>query len=278
MKIFFLSVITILGLYSCTNDVNTDLETVSLNSKGLNSQVNWVNVKLNSAWTSNESSPIQKKFLRRFSVRVKNLAFKKEVFVHHLTTNGDWVDIPLSYKQNIPIGYEIWEGEVAPDTPLYGDTFAIKYVVDGNTYWDNNGGNDYSMPVSIGAYLAPDVQIILDSYNTRVVNRAVIISADVRINQQATYESKVEVVYTTDGWATTQKTELRFNEYYRVGYSEYILSPNQYEISKYETKIRLEDEAKAIEYYVIYTVDGQEYRDNNYGNNYLQTNLDPLSN
>lgn len=265
MRNFYLIVFVVFGLYSCEKD--TDIELSEMKSIELISKNSSRNVQLLRAWSSNESSPVQQKHLRRFTVKVKNIAYEKEVIVHHLTVNGNWIDIPLSYQQSITDDYEIWEGEVEPSNQLYGEEFAIKYSTNGNTYWDNNEGNNYSMPVSIGAYLASDIQISLDPYYTRFANNYLAINLDVRHVYGANI-TNVEVVYSTDGWQTEQRNQLNYYRYFRVGYSEYIISPNQYDIDKYGTSIRFTTNVDKVEFAVVYTVNGQEYWDNNYENNY----------
>ncbi len=264
MRKIYLVVFTILGLYSCTNDTDS-LDTVN-ESIELAAKSSSTNVKLIRAWTSNSSSPVQQQYVRRFVVKVKNLAYQKQVTIYHATNNGTWVDIPLTYQQSIENNEEIWVGEVAPDTQYYADEFVVKYTVDGVTYWDNNNGTNYSMPLSIGAYLAPEVEAFVDNYYTRFYGNYFAINVDVRRDYGAV--GTVEVVYTTDNWATTQTASLSYQRYFRVGYADYIQSPNQFDIDKWETSVNVGPGVNSIQYAVVYKVAGQEYWDNNFGKNY----------
>ncbi|MBQ4818754.1 carbohydrate-binding protein [Aquimarina sp. MMG016] len=257
------------GLYSCNQDtdqIGSEIESIELAAKNSSE-----NVKLLRAWTSNSSSPVQQRYVRRFVVKVKNLAYQKEVVIHQATYSGNWVDIPLTYQQSIDNNEEIWVGEVEPDTEIYNDEFVVKYTVDGQTYWDNNSGSNYSMQTNIGAYLAPELEVYVDSSYTRFSGSYFGINADVRRDYGA--PGTVEVVFTTDGWVTTERASLSYQRYFRVGYSNYILSPNEFDIDKWETSVRVNPDVNSIEYAVVYTVGDQEYWDNNYGNNYTINKL-----
>ena len=263
-KMYFVFAI-VLGLYSCNTDTDqleVDNESIELAAKNSSDHV-----KLLRAWTSNSSSPVLRRYVRRFVVKVKNLAFQKQVSIHHATYNGGWIDIPLTFQQSIENGEEIWAGEVEPDTGIYSDEFVVKYVVNGETYWDNNSGSNYSMLVNMGAFLAPEVEVSLDQYYTRFSGGSFNINVDARRNYGTA--GSVEVVYTTDGWLTTQTAALSYQRYFRVGYAHYIQSPNQFDIDKWETTVRVDQEVSTIEYAVVYRVGDQEYWDNNYGNNYV---------
>ncbi|MEW7288943.1 hypothetical protein [Aquimarina sp. 2304DJ70-9] len=264
MKKIVTLLVVALGMYSCTKDADhLDLGAKSIEIAAKNSSDN---VKLLKAWTSNSSSPVRQRYVRRFVVKVKNLAFQKEVTIHHATYNGNWVDIPLTYQQSIGENEEIWVGEVEPDTEIYSDEFVVKYSVNGETYWDNNKGSNYSMLVNIGANLAPEVEVMVDSYYTRLSGNYFAINVDARRNYGAS--GTIEVVYSTDGWNTSQMASLSYQRYFRVGYAHYIQSPNQFDIDKWETSVHVDPNVTSIEYAVVYKTDGEEYWDNNYGKNY----------
>lgn len=264
MRKIYVVVAIIIGLYSCTFDKDhLDSSNESIEAAAKNSSTN---VKLIRAWTSNSSSPVGQRYVRRFVVKVKNLAFQKQVAIYHSTTSDEWVDIPLTFQQQIGNNEEIWAGEVAPDTEIYSNEFVVKYSVNGKTYWDNNNGSNYNISANIGAYLAPEVEVSVDTYFTRFAGTYFAINVDARRDYGSPGE--VEAVYTTDSWATTQRVSLSYQRYFRVGYSNYILSPNQFDIDKWETSISFDSSVQNIEYAVVYRVGDQEYWDNNYGKNY----------
>ena len=60
---------------------------------------------------------------------------------------------PLEYHQSLPENLEMWRATVvtAPYEPGFTPAdsvlveFCISYTVNGQTYWDNNGGNNYRL-------------------------------------------------------------------------------------------------------------------------------------
>ncbi|WP_299312392.1 carbohydrate-binding protein [uncultured Aquimarina sp.] len=264
MRKIYLVFSVILGLFSCTSDVdNLDSEIKSIE---LSEKISSENVKLLSAWTANRSSPVHINYQRKFKVKVKNLGYQKEVVIHHATFDGNWVDIPLTFEQAIDNDEEIWIGELTPDYEVYSDEFVVKYMVNGKTYWDNNSGKNYSMLVNVGGYLSPEINVELNKSFTRPTGSSFAINVNSRRNYGTT--TTVEVVYTTDSWATKTTIPLTYQRYFRVGYAHYIMSPNQFDVDIYDTSIRVSEDVQSIDFAIVYKVDGQEYWDNNYGRNY----------
>lgn len=258
-------ILVALVLYSCAQDteqLGTEITSLEMASKKSSS-----NVQLLKVWTANASSPVHQSYIRTFSVKIKNLAFQKEVFIHHATKQGDWIDIPLSYEQSVENNEEIWTAEVDMDSDILDTEFVVKYVVDGQEYWDNNNGLNYNIEENEGAYLASGIQVSLNTRNTKFSGSYFNINADLKHSYSAPIE--VEVRYTTDGWATYKTAMLSYQRYYRVGYANYILSPNQFDASVYETSVWVDSSVEAIEFALVYKSEGVEYWDNNYGSNYV---------
>lgn len=103
---------------------------------------------------------------------VENLGYTKEVSV--LWTDDDWTTSQyanLTYDYSLPNNYEVWGVDFAPMGRLgsyyigswhnyitnhtrAGGTsvtikYAIRYKVNGNTYWDSNNGNNYSLLINL---------------------------------------------------------------------------------------------------------------------------------
>ncbi|WP_405208346.1 hypothetical protein [Aquimarina sp. LLG6339-5] len=264
MRKIYVVLSVILALYSCASDIDTmNLESKSIELSSKNSSEN---VKLLSAWTANRSSPVHINYQRKFKVKVKNLAYQKEVAIHHLMNDGNWIDIPLAYEQSIGNDEEIWVGEVTPDNEVYSTDFVVKYTVNGETYWDNNQGKNYSMLVNTGGYLSSETEVEINKSFTRSAGTSFVININAKRDYGAV--ATAEVIYTTDGWITKSIAPLTYQRYFRVGYAHYIMSPNQFDVDIYNTSIRVPDDVQSIEFAVVYKVNGEEYWDNNYGNNY----------
>lgn len=103
---------------------------------------------------------------------VENLGYSKEVSI--LWTDDDWTTSQtanLTYDYSLPNNYEVWGVDFAPmgrlDSYYIGSwqnyvtsrtrsggtsvtiKYAIKYKVNGNTYWDSNNGNNYSLLINL---------------------------------------------------------------------------------------------------------------------------------
>lgn len=107
-------------------------------------------VKLKTAkyYTTSNPSPYTKNHILEAEIEVKNLAYNKEVAIHHVGSDGKWKDATGTYlKPSTRSGYEIWK--VVITTPVYKYPpqdfyrFAIKYNVRNEEYWDNNNNKDY---------------------------------------------------------------------------------------------------------------------------------------
>jgi hypothetical protein len=85
----------------------------------------------------------------RVSIEVENLGYDKEVLVHFDT--GE--ERRAKYERSLPGNWELWVWDDRCDEKggkIGGKgtnrlKFCIKYVVNGKTYWDNNGGWDYCL-------------------------------------------------------------------------------------------------------------------------------------
>ncbi|MFD0861038.1 hypothetical protein ACFQ1M_02360 [Sungkyunkwania multivorans] len=132
------------SLIACTTDPVTTEEHLSKPDQGLPASARNASapaeVKLLKAYTADISNPIYQGIQRQFTVKVKNLAFEKTVVIHHKRKDGSWVDVGLTYRGPAEDGFEIWYGETSSLDTEYANEFAVRYTVDDQTYWDNNGG------------------------------------------------------------------------------------------------------------------------------------------
>lgn len=80
-------------------------------------------------------------------VRVRNVGYSKRVYLHYRADGGTWTDLELdfvSHHGNYDLfGYSTsfsdWTGAV---------DFAIRYEVNGETYWNSNDGADFHLGAS----------------------------------------------------------------------------------------------------------------------------------
>ncbi len=206
---------------------------------------------------------------RSYTIQVKNLAFEKYVAIVQKMADGTWEEYPAEFSRTIDNGYEIWAVSLSDHNNIWAEQFAVKYTVNGVTYWDNNGGKDYAMAVLDGTWLNPAIKVKTaykylyhDSYTNLNYFGG---SVDV---QNLSYNKKVDIIYTTDGWQTTQVIPGKYyGTYYMVGYSQYVNNPNRHGIERWGFSTYV-GAAQSVEFAVSYTVNGLTYWDNNYGENH----------
>ena len=223
----------------------------------------------------------------RFDVLVQNLAYAKQVYIHMTTYNGTWIDLPLSYSRPAANGYEVWSGiydQVAG--PVWNVQFDVKYIVNGQTYWDNNNGANYSLAANSGTLLVG--AMVYNEwnswYNPYQSNYPIYANGGI-YNGSVTLANVgptklVNVVYTTDGWKTNHTVAATYSSKFWPGGpfpggADYpggpyagAPNPNSYGFEDWAFSFPV-GSASQIQYAISYTVNGQTYWDNNFGNNYV---------
>ncbi|QMV44549.1 carbohydrate-binding protein [Cohnella cholangitidis] len=199
------------------------------------------------------------------NIEVENLGYAKEVVVHYTTDNVQWHDINANYVGPTDATHEKWKFLISTSSfstyhpelqNLTFIKFAIQYKVNGNIYWDNNGGADYNnVPYYMGT---PSV----------ILGKASVLNGYAELSNgtfSGTFYVKnlsptktVKVRYTTDNWAT-----------YQEGNATYYSNANPsgtVENWKFNFSV---PGATEIKYALSLTANGQTYWDNNYGNNFV---------
>ena len=237
-------------------------------------------VNLVKAWTSYSSYRGYQGYTRKFTVKVANLAYDKNVSIYHEKVDGDWDEIPLEYSQSIDEGqYEIWTTEYNLGgygiNSVYADEFVVKYEVNGVTYWDNNNDVNYSMSRNEGFFFAnPSLNVSVDTdfvglyYDSFNDENRLNITVDVR---NLAPNKEVGIVYSSDGWQTQEYLSLTYRQAWTSGPLYYIPSPNNFSVERWQGYTGLGKSVDELEYAVVYRVNGNEYWDNNYGKNYTVT-------
>lgn len=227
-------------------------------------------------YASNAQSP-------RFDVLVANLAFQKQVFIHLKTGSGQWRDVPLSYNRPAGSGYEVWSGTYSnldPATgailPPFDPEFVVKYVVNGQTFWDNNGGANYRMGRNSGTLLA-GANVYEGWYRPLASTLGGNFYGFATVRNIA-FNKAVTVLYTTDNWATTRRAAATFASNFwtfsPTGVRSSAPNPglNGFEEWNYTLNV---GSARRVEYAIRYDVEvsgtTRTYWDNNFGQNYVVT-------
>ncbi len=266
-----------LVIFSCTTEDDLMVGPESLVSEAEITVKSSDQVRLIKSWTSSGGYRGYTTYTRKFTVKVADLAFDKQVSIYHEKIDGTWEEIPLSYNMEIDDQNELWSGESNIQgygvSPVYANEFVVKYVVNGNTYWDNNSGANYRMDRRDGYFIAdPNANLSVDTdfdnlyYLPTYDQNSLQVTVDVR---NLAPSKEVGVLYTTDGWQTQNYFTLKYRNYWYSGPFFYIQSPNQFGIERWDGSVRFDKSISTVEYAVVYKVNGQEYWDNNYGKNHV---------
>lgn len=211
----------------------------------------------------------------RFEALVKNLAYAKQVYAHLKKPDGSWVDVPLAYHRAADTGREVWVGNFL-DSTATGPTFqtwdlefALRYKVNGQEYWDNNAGKNYKQAKDSGSLLV-GTQVLAryaDTNNPYYVYGGSVYGS-VTVKNLAAAKS-VKVLYSTDGWKTSQTAQASFSSTHWTGGYSAAANPNAYGSEEWTYELLVGNTATRVEYAVSYTVNGATYWDNNFGRNYV---------
>ena len=278
MKKLLLLVLVDLVLLSCTQDKDFELENQKVAKENRVSRLTTgEKVKLIKAKDSRSYvcryGTCASYQLREYVVEVENVAYNKRVAIHQELPNGQWEDIPLVYSNTTSTGTEIWKtltvktvfGNNPSPTTAYGEEIAVKYEVDGQTFWDNNYGDNYFIANynrhSSSSFLVLDDQYTISQASASFYSYAttcfVSVIADIR---NLAYAKEVKIVYSTDNWITTGEYNLSFDA------SNYVVNDSTgFERWSASFSIPI---ANKISYALSYKVNGQTYWDNNFGENY----------
>ncbi|GIO84655.1 glycogen-binding regulatory subunit of S/T protein phosphatase I [Paenibacillus faecis] len=198
-------------------------------------------------------------------IEVANLGPVKNVTVHYTTDDKTWYDTSASYVGPTDGSHEKWRFSISTNgsttehaelKDLRSIKFAIKYEVNNQTYWDNNGSANYYNEVNRNYPLR---SVILGAPNVLNANSTLSngeFSGNIYV-KNLNPDKKVKILYTTDDWATT-----------REAYAVYTGSLNNFNsVENWNYSINVPG-ATHVKYAISYTTAGQTYWDNNYGHNY----------
>ncbi|MBD7912040.1 MULTISPECIES: carbohydrate-binding protein [Clostridium] len=195
-------------------------------------------------------------------VLVKNLAYAKNVTIHYSHNGIDWVDTPASFYKQISNTDEVWNFKLSESLDVGRKyIFAIKYEFNGQVYWDNNNGQNYSIE---GTDYNSGFQIFnngpVELYNTNryfAINGTDSIYGTISL-QNLGYAKDVDVLYSDDSGKTYKNVSAMFNNKYNNNSAE-----------NWSFSIDGLPRNSKIELAIRYTVNGQTYLCNNFGSNFI---------
>ncbi len=271
MKKLVVLAVSIFAFISCSND-NESIQNQSAAvapKASANKLSAGVNVKLFKAFSAYSEIYGMASIQRQFEVEVRNIAYDKDVSILHKMGDGTWKFFPMKYVKSTSDNTEIWAfSHSGVNFSYFGKEFVVRYKVNGIEYWDNNNGANYSMGTLDGVYLGKDVNIL--NSGGYVYNGKFDISANLK---NLGYTKEVNVVYTTDGWATSHVKPLSYSSRQTVGAQQSVASPNAFGVEFWASfsQITVPSGVQELQYALVYKVNGVEYWDNNFGQNYKAT-------
>jgi hypothetical protein len=138
--------------------------------------------------------------------------------------------------------------------------FVAKYTVNDTTFWDNNGGMNYTFPQAFDEFVA------LSGNNYKVVLATAFLAGtalEVTLGvQNLAFNKVVGILFTTDNWATVQTAHGNFTSTMKSGL----------EVWHVTAAIGSATEVKLA---VFYRVLGSEYWDNNFSRDNKVTPSNP---
>lgn len=199
-----------------------------------------------------ESNPAgigKQSFKGTYEIIIKNLGHEKEVSVW-VEKNDVWEERAAEFSESMTDNVEKWIAPVNQED----HEFAIKYKVNGLTYWDNNGGINYMIPEvhnKAAVVIGREFPVLLGS-SSLVKNKLKIHIAV----QNIAYQKEIGVIYTTDNWENCHKAIARYSWSMISGTEVWSVNLNLGGVSN-------------VDYVLFYQVNGCEYWDNNFNRNYF---------
>lgn len=182
-------------------------------------------------------------------VQINSNARHKEVWLHYCSNGSDWTDKQGGYVTTLQDGSEIWKISV---DGAYGILYTIKFVGDGQVYWANNNGKNFTEKDVLGTANIKVGRISTsETLNGTVINFSVIV-------KNIGFAKNVGIRYTDNNWASYKNVELN--------YSGPVEGTNN---ELWTGSVTIDTNKKsAFKFSGFYKVNGNEYWDNNFGSNY----------
>jgi len=201
-----------------------------------------------------------------FSVVVDNIASEKEVYIHHERQDGTWTDIPMHYAGPAGEGKELWK--VSDTLTVWDDEFAVKMVVNGSEFWDNNFGNNYKR-LSQGYIIGKSESVVVSGFGVSPQGDTGVSRVFTSIVVDNLGPAKdVELVYTTDGWNTQVVRPATYaGPRPLIGFGSYP-NPSENNAELWTAFFEIPEGTQA-QFYVKYSVNGVDYFASNDGENFV---------
>ncbi|MCM0084414.1 CBM21 domain-containing protein [Geomonas sp. Red32] len=207
------------------------------------------------------------------AAKVENLAFAKDVALHYQQQNGTWSEVPLTWQKN----FNDYDNFILNDDQIYIKRFALRYSVDGVTFWDNNGGADYRFdeihPNTVGGNVV--LNLATAHRGTEAGGGFVFttswVDGEIYLNNLS-FNKKAGIRLTANDWGSFEDTFASFAE--TVPVAEGI---SEVEVWKFKSpELNLDESTPGFKFAIFYTDldSGETFWDNNFGRDYTLSKAD----
>eukprot|EP01061_Rhynchopus_euleeides_P029935 TRINITY_DN4958_c0_g1_i3.p1 TRINITY_DN4958_c0_g1~~TRINITY_DN4958_c0_g1_i3.p1 ORF type:complete len:262 (+),score=125.12 TRINITY_DN4958_c0_g1_i3:1247-2032(+) len=215
---------------------------------------------------------------------VDNLAYEKDVVVWYEGEDGTWKELHAEFVRSYAnTDKELWRmsqqwtvktgagaatGTVAAVLDL---KFAVRYTVNDKIFWDTNNGANYVLAAASGELITSNVLVdYLATPKYGGSRRTLQVGVFLK---NLKYDKVTKVRYSADNWASYKEASLSFQYGKYEGYS-YVTYPNSNGAEYWYANIdddSLQADHSTLRFAVSYTVNGETYWDNNYGQDYSRS-------
>jgi len=207
-----------------------------------------------------------------FFMQVENVAYDKELDVVWAGEDGVWHTLAAKYHSMLGNDKEYWQAYISitatEKQSLAGNIqFGVRYRIFTAEYWDNNQGQNFSSEADSGIRLAHHKLVQMISPASALPDDQAHIPVSIAVDASFNAE-QVTIHWTTDHWATTEKSECHLKRnYWDQQFKSNARNPNQYGTQLWTGEINSGD-AFRLQYVICCERDGKALWENNEGNNY----------
>ncbi|CAH1204343.1 hypothetical protein PAECIP111893_02228 [Paenibacillus plantiphilus] len=203
-------------------------------------------------------------------IEVDNLDYTKQVKVVWRVNSGSWTETSASYVRATTNNHELWSfysdiEESYEDLSSGYLEFKVKYIVNGITYWDTNGGSNYKLSFGSAAPSFaignPPVKVNFNEvpYSSTYFDTTANVAHFGVFVKNLGFTKTVKVRYSTDNWATYTEASLAYDA---------TVSNSGSTLESWKASVPVSSTVNNIKYSISYTVNGVTYWDNDLGLNY----------
>lgn len=207
-----------------------------------------------------------------FCLRVRNLAYAKQVEVHWAGEDGVWETLPAAYVAPSGDNGELWLArtwrQATAGTSLPGNIqFVAVYRSNGNEHWCKPPQGHFRCQADAGVRLADGIEVQHIGYTPLLQNDQKVLTVDVGTARSLDAQ-EVFVEWSDDGWQTKQRTPCLYTrDHWDKTQQSNARNPNQYGVQVWTARLRIRDTYR-VEYAVGCTTPTGERWDSNRGRNY----------